>query len=97
MNLLFRLCVCVSILGAFIGFSSGCGEPCEALAKKICECRFEVRYDKESCKRVYIELSPRDFTELQSEYCEGLLETCSCDDLKEDGNQGKCGLTNLYE
>lgn len=76
---------------------SGCGEPCETLAGKICDCTYEVRYDKESCKRTYIELNNRDFSEKQSDKCDALLDLCSCDDLKEDGNQARCGLANLYE
>ena len=89
------LIVAASVL--FVFTLGGCGEPCESLAKKICDCRYEVRYDKESCKRSYIEMNPREFTDLQSERCEELLDICSCDDLKIDGNQGRCGVSNLYE
>ena len=91
--MLMRLSMVALLLVAAAAAVSACEGPCESLAKRICDCRSVTPAEAGRCKRSFIELQPRDFTDDQEEECDRLLELCDCDDLTL-GRRSECGLAN---
>lgn len=81
--------IALAITGVFL--ASGCGNACEELARKRCECE-RTEIDQRSCKRhVDDEASNIDVTTAEKEVCENLLDQCTCEKLAA-GDLQACGL-----
>ena len=80
------------LLSAFTIFS--CDDPCEVLAKRVCDCEPSV-LARRQCRAERIDVLSRQVSpsDEQLSFCTAALDTCTCEALDENMTEA-CGFTN---
>jgi len=63
--------------------ASGCFDPCDTLADRICECEPTELATLQCKQRVEVQKEQHKPTDADRSACEAALETCTCDALEQ--------------